>query len=68
MYVGEGIRYVVCSGLLLAVACATACAEDAGDIYLGDAWEELAPQHTQAWGSLGLNTAAKPPDGRAATP
>ncbi len=70
MYLGEGIRYVVFSGLLLAAVCAMACAEDTGggDIYLGDAWEDLAPQYTQAWGTLGLNTAAKPPDGRAATP
>lgn len=37
-------------------------------VYISDIWGALEPEHSQAWGELGLNTAARPLDGRPATP
>ena len=37
-------------------------------IYLSDLVGEAEVKHSQGWGGLGIDTAAVPPDGRAATP
>ena len=70
MQVAEGVRYLVIFAVVLGAAGGAAWAEETGGdiVCVSDAWQELAPEHTQAWGSLGLNTATKPPDGRSASP
>ncbi len=64
------IRYVLLAVLVPAASGAAPGADvspqPAGTevVYVSDIWSELEPDHAQAWGALGLNTATKPPDGR----
>ncbi len=65
---GRGLLWAAALGLAAALGPARAADEEAGVRYLSDMARETPLVYRQAWGTLGLDTAAVPPDGRAPTP